>query len=98
MRRCADSRTSRGAVVSGRRSWPLRARLGAGFFVRFLAVAEDLLERCAERVRYPERHLERRRVLAELDRVDRLPRHADLLGELLLRRSEERRVGKGWRC
>src|SRR5437773_713975 len=50
-----------------------------------MCVLEHLVERDAEDVGDLERDLERRRVLVQLDRVDRLPRHADLVGELLLR-------------
>ena len=46
---------------------------------------KHFFERLAEHVGNPERDLERRRVLASLDRVDRLPRDTDLVGELLLR-------------
>ena len=42
-------------------------------------VREHLLEPNAERSGDAKRNLERRRVLAELDRVDRLPRDADAL-------------------
>src|SRR5690606_26953034 len=63
----------------------LRAPLGFGLFRRVLRIAEHLLELDAERPRDQKRDLERRRILPELDRIDRLPGHADLLGELLLR-------------
>ena len=46
---------------------------------------KHFFDRLAEHVRNPERDLERRRILAALDRVDRLPGNADLVCELLLR-------------
>src|SRR5439155_13768269 len=48
-------------------------------------VLKDLGERDRERLGDLERDFERRRVLAKLDRVDGLPRHANSVGELLLR-------------
>src|ERR1043166_1411997 len=72
-------------------------------------VLEHVFERHAKDVGNLKRDLERRRVLPELEGVDGLPRDADFVGELLLRhllvleaqpanvvvqRSEERRVGK----
>ena len=50
---------------------------------------KHFLERLAEHMGDPERDLERRRILAALDRVDRLPGDADLVGELLLRHFAE---------
>ena len=46
---------------------------------------KDLFEGNAEGRGNTKRDFERRRVFAELDRVDRLARHADPIGERLLR-------------
>jgi len=45
---------------------------------------EYLFQGLAEDARNPERHLQRGRILAGLDSVDRLPGHADLGRQLLL--------------
>lgn len=46
---------------------------------------KHFFERLTEHMGDPERDLKRRRVLATLDRIDRLPGDTDLVGELLLR-------------
>ena len=46
---------------------------------------KHFFERFTEHMGNPERDLKRRRVLAALDRIDRLPGDTDLVGELLLR-------------
>src|SRR4029434_10278197 len=50
-----------------------------------LLVLEHLLQRHVEDSRDLKSDLERRRILAQLDRVDRLTRHADAIGQFLLR-------------
>src|SRR5882672_2920590 len=52
---------------------------------RMLAILKHLIDWDTEHLRDSECDLERRRVLAELDRVDRLSSDADLVGEPLLR-------------
>src|SRR5512139_2669558 len=47
-------------------------------------VMEDLLDRAAEEAGDRERQRKRRQVAARLDRVDRLARYVQLLGELAL--------------
>jgi len=46
---------------------------------------KNAVERYAEDRRNTERHLERRGILAKLDRVDSLARHANPVGQRLLR-------------
>ena len=53
--------------------------------VALFLVLKNFLDPHAEGVRDPERQFERRRILAPLDRDDRLPRRPDPLGERLLR-------------
>src|SRR5690242_14322670 len=50
-----------------------------------LRIMKHAFERLTEHGRNAKRNFERRRILALLDRVHRLPRDADLVGELLLR-------------
>ena len=81
-RTMARTRTPRPRSCSRTRRPCARYRRGAERSSLPLRVLEHLVERHSEHPGDLERHLERRRVAALLDRDHRLPRDADLVGQL----------------